>query len=56
MTAPAEYRSVTGEETTPIPGVTVGGTLPRIARVADKMAFVRSFAHTNSDTRAARTS
>ncbi|MFO0817639.1 MAG: DUF1501 domain-containing protein [Pirellulales bacterium] len=48
MTAPSEYRSTTGEEATPIPGVTVGGTFPKIARVADKMAFVRSFAHTNS--------
>ncbi|MFM7071171.1 MAG: DUF1501 domain-containing protein [Planctomycetota bacterium] len=48
MTAPSEYRSTTGEESTPIPGVTVGGTFPGIARVADKMAFVRSFAHTNS--------
>jgi len=48
MTAPSEYRSVTGEATTPLTGVTVGGTLPKIASVADKMAFVRSFAHTNS--------
>lgn len=48
MTAPSEYRSTTGEESTPIPGVTVGGTFPKIARVADRMAFVRSFAHTNS--------
>lgn len=48
MTAPTEYRSVTGEAPTNIPGVSVGGTLPRIAQVADKMAFVRSFAHTNS--------
>lgn len=48
MTAPTEYRSVTGEVPTNIPGVSVGGTLPRIAEVADKMAFVRSFAHTNS--------
>lgn len=48
MTAPAEYRSVTGEESTPIPGVTLGGTFPKMAKVADKMAFVRSFAHTNS--------
>jgi hypothetical protein len=48
MSAPAEYRSVTGEEKTPIPGLTVGGTLPKIAKVGDKMAFVRSFAHTNS--------
>ncbi len=48
MTAPSEYRSVTGEAPTSIPGLSVGGTLPRIAEVADKMAFVRSFAHTNS--------
>jgi len=48
LTAPAEYRSTTGEQATPIPGVTVGGTFPKIASVADKMALVRSFAHTNS--------
>jgi hypothetical protein len=45
MTAPAEYRSITGECKTPIPGVTVGGTFPEIASVADKMSFVRSFSH-----------
>ena len=48
MTAPAEYRSVTGEVATPLSGATVGGTLPKIAAVVDKMALVRSFAHTNS--------
>ncbi len=48
MTAPVEYRSVTGEVKTPISGVTLGGTFPEMAAVADKMAFVRSFAHTNS--------
>lgn len=48
MTAPAEYRSVTGEQQTNVAGVTVGGTFPGIASVADRMAFVRSFAHTNS--------
>lgn len=48
LTAPAEYRSTTGEVSTSIPGVTLGGTFPNIARAADKMAFVRSFAHTNS--------
>ncbi len=45
MTAPLEYRSITGECKTPIPGVTVGGTFPEIAAVADKMALVRSFSH-----------
>jgi hypothetical protein len=48
MTAPAEYRSVTGEVKTNLPGVTLGGNFERMAKVADKMAFVRSFAHTNS--------
>lgn len=48
MTAPSEYRSVTGEVSTPIPGVTLGGTFTKMAGVADKMAFVRSFSHTNS--------
>jgi hypothetical protein len=48
MTAPSEYRSVTGEVATNLPGVTIGGTFPKMAEVADKMAFVRSFAHNNS--------
>jgi hypothetical protein len=48
MTAPSEYRSVTGEVKTVLPGVTLGGNFERMAQVADKMAFVRSFAHTNS--------
>jgi len=48
MTAPVEYRSVTGEVPTNIPGVTIGGTFPQMAQVADKMAFVRSFAHSTS--------
>lgn len=48
MTAPSEYRSVTGEVKTNLPGVTLGGNFERMAKVADKMAFVRSFAHTNS--------
>ncbi|HBB75533.1 MAG TPA: DUF1501 domain-containing protein [Planctomycetaceae bacterium] len=48
MTAPAEYRSVTGEVKTNLAGVTLGGNFERMAQVADRMAFVRSFAHTNS--------
>ncbi len=48
MTAPVEYRSVTGEVSTVIPGVTLGGHFESMARVADRMAFIRSFAHTNS--------
>jgi hypothetical protein len=48
MSAPAEYRSITGEVSTKLPGVTLGGTFPNLASVVDKMALVRSFAHTNS--------
>jgi len=48
MTAPAEYRSITGEAATPLPGVSIGGTFPKIASVVDRMAIVRSFAHSNS--------
>ncbi len=48
MTAPTEYRSTTGEVKTNVPGLTLGGTFPKMAQVADKMAFVRSFSHTNS--------
>lgn len=48
MTAPAEYRSVTGEVETNVSGITLGGNFERMAQVMDKMAVVRSFAHTNS--------
>jgi hypothetical protein len=49
MTAPAEYRSVTGEVATRLPGVTFGGTFPQVARWAHRMAVVRSFTHDTSD-------
>jgi hypothetical protein len=48
MTAPAEFRSTVGAVKTNIPGVEIGGLFPRMAQSADKMAFVRSFAHRNS--------
>ncbi|MEX2112057.1 MAG: DUF1501 domain-containing protein [Pirellulales bacterium] len=48
MNAPLEYRSTTGEVATRIPGVTIGGTFPSIAKMAHRMAIVRSFAHNNS--------
>ncbi len=48
MTAPVEYRSTTGEAKTCIPGVSLGGNFEQTAKVADKMAFVRSFAHNDS--------
>jgi len=48
MSAPAEYRSVVGAVKTNIPGVELGGVFPKMARHMDKLAVVRSFAHTNS--------
>jgi len=48
MSAPAEYRSTVGAVKTNIPGVSIGGLLPKMAQIADRMAFVRSFAHENS--------
>ena len=34
LTAPAEIRSITGEVATRLPGVTFGGTFPRLASLA----------------------
>lgn len=48
MSAPSEYRSVTGAVNTNVPGIDLGGNFTQMAKVADKMAFVRSFAHRNS--------
>jgi hypothetical protein len=48
MSAPAEFRSVVGAVQTNVPGIELGGVFPKMARVADRMAFVRSFAHRNS--------
>lgn len=48
MTAPVEYRSTTGEVQTSVPGMTLGGTFSRLAKLGDKLAIVRSFAHGNS--------
>lgn len=45
MTAPDGYRSTTGEVKTNLPGVTFGGTFPRLASLADRLAVVRSHAH-----------
>ncbi|MBI3823468.1 MAG: DUF1501 domain-containing protein [Planctomycetes bacterium] len=43
MTAPVEVRSVTGQVQTRIPGVTFGGTFPKLAALADKVSIVRSY-------------
>jgi len=46
--APVEYRSVTGAVDTNVPGMQLGGSFPLMAKHADKLAVVRSFAHRNS--------
>jgi uncharacterized protein (DUF1501 family) len=43
MTAPSDVHSATGEVQTVLPGVTFGGSFPRLARLADRVAVVRSF-------------
>ena len=43
MTAPKEYRSVSGEVKTRLPGVTLGGHFQGMAQQAERMTFVRSF-------------
>jgi hypothetical protein len=48
MTAPVEFRSTVGAVKTNVPGIELGGVFPQLAKHADKMAFVRSFAHQNS--------
>lgn len=48
MDAPVEFRSVVGDVTTSVPGVTIGGLFPKMGAQAHRMAFVRSFAHGNS--------
>ncbi|MCH2202750.1 MAG: DUF1501 domain-containing protein, partial [Fuerstiella sp.] len=43
MTAPVEIRGMFGEVATSLPGITFGGTFPKLASMADKLAVVRSF-------------
>jgi hypothetical protein len=43
MTAPSEIRSATGEVKTSIPGITFGGSFPKLAKLADRVSIVRSF-------------
>jgi uncharacterized protein (DUF1501 family) len=49
MSAPAEYRSITGEIPTKIPGVTFGSTFPQLATMANKLAIVRSYQSRNGN-------
>jgi hypothetical protein len=48
MSAPAEFRSTIGSIQTNVAGIEIGSIFEKMARVSDKMAYVRSFAHTNS--------
>jgi hypothetical protein len=48
MEAPAEFRSMVGAVKTNVPGLHIGSLFPRMAQRADRLAFVRSFAHGNS--------
>jgi uncharacterized protein (DUF1501 family) len=43
MSAPTGVRSTTGEIATKLPGVTFGSSFPRLAKLADKIAVVRSY-------------
>jgi hypothetical protein len=43
MNAPVEIRSATGEVKTSLSGVTFGASFPKLARLADKLAVVRSY-------------
>jgi uncharacterized protein (DUF1501 family) len=48
MSAPSEFRSVTGEVATRHPGITFGGTFPKLGALADKFTIVRSYGSKNS--------
>jgi hypothetical protein len=49
MSAPEDVRSMTGEVKTVLPGITFGGTFTRLAKMADRLAVVRSYASMNGD-------
>ena len=49
MDTPAEIRSITGEAQTRLPGITFGGSFPKMAAMADKLAIVRSYASGQAD-------
>src|SRR5262245_57048023 len=47
MEASEEYRSATGEVATNLPGLTFGSTFPKMAKMADRLAVVRSYQSRN---------
>ena len=48
MSAPAEYRSKTGEVKTKHAGITFAGTFPKLAAMSDKLTIVRSYGTQNT--------
>jgi hypothetical protein len=48
MTAPEEIRSITGEVQTRLPGITFGGSFPKLAAMTDRVTVVRSYASMNA--------
>jgi hypothetical protein len=49
MSAPAEVRGIFGEVPTALPGITFGATFPKLAKMADRIAVVRSYGSRNGD-------
>jgi len=47
MSAPREFRSTTGEIATKLPGITFGGSFPKLAERADQFAILRNYASGN---------
>src|SRR5438067_2456651 len=47
MSAPDGVRSINGEIQTALPGLTFGSTFPKLAKLAQKLAIVRSYASMN---------
>src|SRR6185436_5805266 len=43
LSAPVEIRSMTGEVATRLPGITFGGTYPKLAALNDRFSIVRSY-------------
>src|SRR5438270_12552287 len=49
MQASAEIRSTTGEVATRTPGITFGGTFPKLAQLSHRLAIVRAFVTGNGN-------
>jgi hypothetical protein len=48
MSAPEEIRCMNGEVKTALPGITFGASFPKMARLANQLAIVRSYASGNA--------